>query len=71
MNQSERRPVIPWPQSFHLISAGTALQFIGFIIAASSPDMISARIAFGSSVIALTATIGSMFIFVKEIKEKS
>lgn len=69
MTNSERCPVIPWPQSFYLLSTSAVLQFIGVVIAASSTDTLCARIAFSSSVIALAATIGSVLKFKEDVME--
>lgn len=65
----DRYPVIPWPQSFHTLVISSCLQFFGVTIAASSADVFCARLAFGSAMIALGATAGSIWKFRKEIKE--
>lgn len=56
-------------KSFILIVSGTYLQFIALTTIATSTNVLSARIAFGSTVLALAATIGSLKKLTDELTE--
>jgi len=65
--ENERLPIIPWPKSFVYVQVSSMIGLACIIYILKSSNVLAARIAFGSFLIAFAVLVISIWKFKKDM----